>query len=111
MQQKGSLSTACKEEKQTVSPKSCIHLSDKNLRWKYTDFISEISDITRIGQEFLPSVVLSVEQEVCTHDGDAHSHDAKNNQNQHHETVHIVYFVGPERCEDEVPEKGGQKAH
>lgn len=54
-----------------------------------------------------PSVVLSVEQEVRTHDGDAHGHDAQDDQDQHHEAVHIVDFVGPKRCEDEVPEERG----
>lgn len=54
---------------------------------------------------YSPSVVLSIEQEVRTHNGDTHSHDAKNNQDEHHEAVHIVDFVGPKRCEDEVPEE------
>lgn len=53
-----------------------------------------------------PSVVLGVQQEVCAHNGDAHGHNAQDDQDQHHETVHIVDFVGPERCEDEVPVKG-----
>lgn len=54
-----------------------------------------------------PSVVLGVEQEVRAHDGDAHGHDAQDDQDQHHEAVHVVDFVGPERCEDEVPVRGG----
>lgn len=53
-----------------------------------------------------PSVVLGVEQEVRAHDGDAHGHDAQDDQDQHHEAVHVVDFVGPERCEDEVPVRG-----
>lgn len=56
-----------------------------------------------------PSVVLGVEQEVRAHNGDTHGHDAQDNQDQHHEAIHIVDFVGPKRCEDEVPEKRGQK--
>lgn len=56
-----------------------------------------------------PSVVLSVEQEVRTHDGDTHSHDTQDDQDQHHEAVHIVDFVGPKRCEDEVPEERGKE--
>ena len=55
-----------------------------------------------------PSVILSVEQEVRTHNGDTHSDNAKDNQDQHHEAVHVVDFVGPKRCEDEVPEERGQ---
>lgn len=58
-----------------------------------------------------PSVVLSVEQEVRTHDGDTHSHNAEDNQDQHHEAVHIVDFVGPKGCEDEVPEGGGKNVN
>lgn len=53
-----------------------------------------------------PSVVLGVEQEVRAHDGDAHGHDAQDDQDQHHEAVHVVDFVGPERREDEVPVRG-----
>lgn len=51
-----------------------------------------------------PSVVLSIEQEVCANNGNANCHDAEDNQNQHHKTVHIVNFVGPEGGEDKVPE-------
>lgn len=53
-----------------------------------------------------PSVVLSVQQEVCAHNSDAHGHNAQDDQDQHHETVHIVDFVGPEGREDEVPVEG-----
>lgn len=42
-----------------------------------------------------PSVVLSIQQEVRAHDGDAHRHDAEDDQHQHHESVHVVDFVGP----------------
>lgn len=56
-----------------------------------------------------PSVVLGIEKKVCTHNGDTHSHNAQDNQDQHHEAIHIVDFVGPERCEDEVPVTWGQK--
>lgn len=52
-----------------------------------------------------PSVVLSIEQEVCANDGNANRHDAEDNQNQHHKTVHIVNFVGPKGGEDKVPER------
>lgn len=51
-----------------------------------------------------PSVVLSIEQKVCANDGDANRHNAEDDQNQHHKTVYIVNFVGPEGCENEVPE-------
>lgn len=53
-----------------------------------------------------PSVVLGVEQEVRAHNSDAHGHDAEDDQDQHHEAVHVVDFVGPERREDEVPVGG-----
>lgn len=43
-----------------------------------------------------PSVILSIEQEVRAHDGHAHRHNAQYNQDQHHEAVHVVDFVGPE---------------
>lgn len=56
-----------------------------------------------------PSVILGVEQEVRAHDGDAHRHDAQDDQDQHHEAVHVVDLVGPERREDEVPAEGGQR--
>lgn len=52
-----------------------------------------------------PSVILSVEQEVRADDGDAHGHDAEDNQDQHHEAVHVVDFIGPKGREDEVPEE------
>ena len=55
-----------------------------------------------------PSVILSVEQEVRANDGDTHGHNAEDDQDQHHEPVHVVDFVGPERREDEVPEERGQ---
>lgn len=51
-----------------------------------------------------PSVVLSIEQEVCANNGDTNRHDAEDDQNQHHKTVHIVNFVGPKGGEDKVPE-------
>lgn len=57
------------------------------------------------GAKLSPSVVLSVEQEVRAHDGDAHGHDAQDDQDQHHEAVHVVDFVGPKGREDEVPEE------
>lgn len=55
--------------------------------------------------EHWPSVILGVEQEVRAHDGDTHSDDAQDHQDQHHEAVHVVDLIGPERREDEVPEK------
>lgn len=54
----------------------------------------------------VPSVVLGVEQKVRAHDGDAHGHDAQDDQDQHHEAVHVVDLVGPEGREDEVPDPG-----
>lgn len=53
----------------------------------------------------LPSVVLCIEEEVCAHNGHTHSNDAQNHQNQHHEAIHIVDFVCPKWCENEVPKK------
>lgn len=51
----------------------------------------------------LPSVVLCIEKEVGTDDGNTDSNNAQDHQNQHHKSIHIVNLVGPERCEDEVP--------
>lgn len=53
----------------------------------------------------LPSVVFCIEKEVGTDDGDADSNDAQDHQHQHHKSIHIVNLVGPERCENEVPEE------
>ena len=52
---------------------------------------------------YLPSVVLSVEQEVCADDGDANSDNGQDDEDQEHEAVHVVDLVSPERGEDEVP--------
>ena len=54
---------------------------------------------------YSPSVVFSIEEEVCADNGYTHSHDAQDHQDQHHEPVHIVNLVGPEWGEDEVPER------
>lgn len=51
-----------------------------------------------------PSVVLSIEQEVRANNGDTNCHDAEDDQDQHHKTIHIINFVGPKGCEDKVPE-------
>lgn len=52
----------------------------------------------------LPSVVFCVEKEVGTDDGNTDSNNAQDHQHQQHKSIHIVNLVGPERCEDEVPE-------
>lgn len=52
-----------------------------------------------------PSVVFSIEEEVGTDDGHAHCHNAQDHQHQHHESVHIINLIGPERGEDKVPAK------
>ena len=51
----------------------------------------------------LPSVVLGIEQEVSTDDGDAHSHYDHDEEHEHHKPVDVVDLVGPEGGEDEVP--------
>lgn len=70
---------------------------------------SQCQDCSQTWPHYSPSVVLSVEQEVRTHDGDAHGHDAQDDQDQHHEAVHIVDFVSPKGRKDEVPEEREQK--
>lgn len=76
-------------------------------RWRFKgDAGAALSSSTAALNSCSPSVVLGVEQEVRAHDGDAHGHDAQDDQDQHHEAVHVVDFVGPERCEDEVPVRG-----
>lgn len=52
----------------------------------------------------LPSVVFCIEKEVGTDDGNTDCNNAQDHQHQHHKSIHIVNLVGPERCEDEVPE-------
>lgn len=52
-----------------------------------------------------PSVVFSIEEEVGTDDGHAHSHNAQDHQHKHHESVHIINLIGPERCENKIPMK------
>lgn len=51
----------------------------------------------------LPSVVFSVEKEICADNRDTNGDDDENQEDQKHETIDIVDFVGPEGCEDEVP--------
>lgn len=63
-----------------------------------------MSENTDVPHTHSPSVVLSIEQEVRADDGDADCHDAEDDQNQHHKTIHIINFVGPKGCEDKVPE-------
>lgn len=53
---------------------------------------------------YIPSIILSIQQEVHTDDGDTHRHDNENEEHEHHKAVNIVYFICPERCEDEIPE-------
>lgn len=79
-----------------------VHLSFKEVVVKGVHININSSGCSREETCPLPSVVFSIEQEVCTHDGDTHSHNAQDDQDQHHETIHIVDFVGPKRCEDEV---------
>lgn len=57
----------------------------------------------RYSQRYLPSVVLSIEQEVSTYYGNTHSNDDHDYEYKHHESIDIVDLIGPERCEDEVP--------
>lgn len=56
-----------------------------------------------------PSVVFSIEQEVCANYGDTNCHDAEDDQDQHHKTIYIINFVGPKGCEDEIPENNNSK--
>ena len=50
----------------------------------------------------LPSVVLSIEQEVGADNGDTHSDHHHDQEHQQHETKHIVDLVLPKGGEDEV---------
>ena len=50
-----------------------------------------------------PSVILCIEEEVSTDDGDANSDDNQDGEDEQHEAIHIVDLVGPERGENEVP--------
>ena len=52
----------------------------------------------------LPVVVLGVEDEVRGDDGGAHAHDHEDQEDQHHEAVHVVKLVVPEAREDEIPD-------
>ena len=51
----------------------------------------------------LPSVILSVEQEVGTNDGNTNGDHDENQNNKEHEAVHVVDLVCPERCENKIP--------
>lgn len=106
MQRRGSLSIAWKSEDQSREQKLATYSHPKQVNMRFTANMYWYSAKTDyIPRQHSPSVVLSVEQEVRTHDGDAHGHDAEDDQDQHHEAVHIVNFIGPKRCEDEVPEE------
>lgn len=50
----------------------------------------------------LPSIVLGVQQKVRAHNRYAHGDDHQNDEHQQHESVHIVDFVRPKRCEYKV---------
>lgn len=50
-----------------------------------------------------PSVVFSIEEEVGTDNGHAHCHNAQDHQHEHHESVHVINLIGPERRENKVP--------
>lgn len=56
----------------------------------------------------VPSVVLGIEQEVCTHDGNTDGHDDQDDEDEEHKAVHIVDLVRPERREDKIPVKASQ---
>lgn len=60
MQQKGSLSIAWNREDKIIKFTAHVFSADRHfISWQHS-----------------PSVVLSVEQEVCAHNGDTHGHDA-----------------------------------
>lgn len=44
---------------------------------------------------FLPSIIFSIEQEVCTHYGHTDGHNGKDQEYKQHETINIVDFIGP----------------
>lgn len=54
--------------------------------------------------KYSPPIVLRIQQEVCAHDGHTDSHNAQDDQHQHHEAIDIVDLICPERGEDEIPE-------
>lgn len=102
MQQRGSLSIAWEREDEQRTKVSDLLTPEASEYEVYNEHERHYIQWLRS-----PSVVLGIEQEVGAHDGDTHGHDAEDDQDQHHEAVHIVNFVGPERCEDEVPEESG----
>ena len=53
----------------------------------------------------IPSVILAIEEEVDTDYRDTNSHYKQYQEHQEHEAIHVVDLVGPERGEDEVPER------
>lgn len=57
----------------------------------------------------LPSVILCIEQEVCADDCHTNCDCDENKEYEKHKSVDVVNLVGPERCEDEVPESKRNK--
>ena len=53
--------------------------------------------------ESLPAVILGVEKEVCTDDGDTNRDDHQYYQHQQHKPIHVIDLIRPERREDEIP--------
>lgn len=57
----------------------------------------------------LPPVIFGIKKEVCTNNSYANSHNAEDDQNQHHKAIYIVDLVCPERGKYEIPEKEKRK--
>ena len=52
-----------------------------------------------------PSVILRVEEKVCTDNGDTYGHHHQDHVHKQHESKDIVDLVLPEGREDEIPEE------
>lgn len=50
----------------------------------------------------LPPIVFSVQQEISTNNCHTNGDNHQNDEDQQHESVHIVDFIGPERRENEI---------
>lgn len=52
----------------------------------------------------LPSVILSIQEKISANNCNACGNDSQQQHDQKHESINVINFVGPKRCENKIPE-------
>ena len=58
---------------------------------------------------YIPSVIFSIQQEVCADNRDTDCDDNQNDEDEEHETIDVVNLICPERRKDKVPRSNHQQ--